>query len=165
MDQSRPRHQTHPLPLIIERADLDRPLHRYLAWITTSLAWLLWFSLWLPFLLIALRAIGWLGGINHLPLADYSSPLSLDSFFTLLELIPDVITIALAIILISYLGEKLRARFSHRAAPWRPVGMARLATGEALDPALQASWQATRIIYVEHGPLGRVSNAYSKRPD
>ena len=49
-----------------------------------------------------------------------------------------------------------------------PGGLERLATGVALDPKLLEQWQTARILYVEHGPHGRVTNAsetYAKRPE
>ena len=68
----------------------------------------------------------------------------------------------------SYLREKLKAHFGKPDERWRPVGIARLASSTALDPELLATWQATQILYVEHGPLGRVTDAGTvppQRPD
>ncbi len=51
---------------------------------------------------------------------------------------------------------------------WRPIGTERLASGLALDPERLAGWQSAQILYVEHGPLGRVTDAsttQSSRPD
>lgn len=42
--------------------------------------------------------------------------------------------------------------------------MDRLATGAALDPDKLAAWQKAQILYVEHGPLGRVTDASTLPP-
>jgi hypothetical protein len=80
MDEPRPRHQTRRLPLIIERPDLAHPLRRVLALFATSLAWLLWLAMWIPFLAALGRHLGY-----PLPAIAFPSQVSLDSFFALLQ--------------------------------------------------------------------------------
>ena len=46
-----------------------------------------------------------------------------------------------------------------RPKPLPLVGMERLATGMALDVDKLAAWQSARILHVQHGPLGRVTDA------
>ncbi|MBL8421792.1 MAG: hypothetical protein JNK92_14305 [Dechloromonas sp.] len=46
--------------------------------------------------------------------------------------------------------------------------MAHLATGAAVDPDKLAAWQKAQILYVEHGPRSRVTDAGTtppQRPD
>jgi poly-beta-1,6-N-acetyl-D-glucosamine biosynthesis protein PgaD len=164
MDQSRPGHQARRLPLIIERSDLTHPVRRLLAVVITATAWGLWIAMWIPFLATLGRYYGY-----QLPEFAFPSQISLDSFFALARVMPYVLAFAILIALASMLGEKYKARTSKNSERWRPVGMERLATGAALDPELLAQWQTARILYVEHGPLGRVTNASetytAKRPD
>lgn len=157
MDEPRPRHQTRRLPLIIERPDLAHPLRRVLALFATSLAWLLWLAMWIPFLAALGRHLGY-----PLPAIAFPSQVSLDSFFALLRIGPYVVGCAVAVVALSYLREKTRpVRTDER---WRPIGTARLATGAALDPDRLAEWQTAQILYVAHGPHGRVSSASSTAP-
>ena len=158
MDQPGPRHQARHLPLIIERPDLTHPLRRGLAVVITTLAWLLWLALWIPFLFALARHFGY-----DLPAIVLPSPISLDAFFPLIRVMPYAIGLALTIFVISYLREKLKARRGTSETRWRPLGMARLATGAALDPERLAAWQAAKVLYVEHGPRGRVTNASTAR--
>ena len=163
MDQSRPGRQTRRLPLIIERSDLTHPLRRVLALVITTAAWGLWIATWIPFIAALGRYYGY-----HLPEITFPSQISLDSFLALIRVTPYVLAFAMLIALASILGEKIKARTHKKNERWRPVGMERLATGAALDPELLAQWQIARILYVEHGPLGRVTNAsatYTSRPD
>ncbi len=162
MDKSRPGRQTR-LPLIIERPDLTHPVRRVMALLATTLAWLLWLVMWIPFIAALGRHFGF-----DLPEIFFPSQISLDSFFALLYVTPYVLVFAAAVLIASYLREKLKAHFGKPDERWRPVGIARLASSTALDPELLATWQATQILYVEHGPLGRVTDAGTvppQRPD
>ena len=158
MDKSRPGHQAR-LPLIIERPDLTHPVRRVMALLATTLAWLLWLVMWIPFIAALGRHFGF-----DLPEIFFPSQISLDSFFALLHVTPYVLAFAAAVLIASYLREKLKARFGKPDERWRPVGIARLASSTALDPELLAAWQAAQILYVEHGPLGRVTGASTTRP-
>ena len=163
MDQSRPRHQARRLPLIIERPDLAHPLRRVMAVVITTLAWLFWLAMWVPFLFALGRYFGY-----DLPEILFPSQISLDTFLSLAHVMPYVIGVAILFFLVSALREKLKARIGKADDRWRPVGMARLATGAALDPDKLAAWQKAQILYVEHGPLGRVTDASTvapQRPD
>lgn len=154
MDQPGPRHQARRLPLIIERPDLTHPLRRVSGVLITTLAWLLWLGLWIPFVFALARHFGY-----PLPEIALPSSISLDAFFALLHVMPHALGLALTIFVISYLREKLKSRMGTGEKRWRPVGMERLATGAALDPEQLAAWQREKILYVEHGPLGRVTYA------
>lgn len=158
MDKSRPGHQAR-LPLIIERPDLAHPVQRVMALLATSLAWLLWLLMWIPFI----AALGRHFGLD-LPEIFFPSQVSLDSFFALLHVTPYVLAFAAMLLITGYLREKLKARFGKSDDRWRPVGMDRLATGAALDPDKLAAWQKAQILYVEHGPRGRVTGASPARP-
>ena len=161
MDKSRPGHQARRLPLIIERSDLTHPLRRAFAFVITTAAWGLWIVMWTPLVAALGRHFGY-----HLPEIAFPNQINLDAFFILARVTPYVLAFAILIILISFLAEKFKTRTKNER--WRPIGMERLATGAALDPKLLAQWQTARILYVEHGPLGRVINAsetYASRPD
>ena len=96
------------------------------------------------------------------------SQISLDSFLALARVIPYILVFAVLIALIRVFIEKTKGDADKKNERWRPVGMERLATGAALDQKLLAQWQTARILYVEHGPLGRVTKAsatYAKCPD
>jgi len=154
MDDSRPRHQARRLPLIIERPDLVHPLRRVLAVVVTTFAWLVWLAMWVPFLFALGRHFGY-----DIPEILFPSQISLDSFFALLHVTPYVLAFAAAVLIASYLREKLKARFGKPDERWRTVGMARHAHDAALDPENVERWQQAQILYVEHGPRGRVINA------
>jgi poly-beta-1,6-N-acetyl-D-glucosamine biosynthesis protein PgaD len=159
MDQPGPRHQADRLPLIIDRPDLIHPARRLLALLLTLTAWVFWFVLWLPFVAAVGRYFGY-----QLPAFSLPSPISLDAFLALLEVAPYVVLVAIAVTSLSYLHQKFKARSGKPEKRWRPVGMEQLATGLALDPKLLADWQSAQILYVEHGPLGRVTNAHTSLP-
>ena len=160
MDQPRPRNQAGRLPLIIERPDLAHPVRRVLAWVLTFLAWVLWVAMWIPFLAALGRYLGY-----DLPTIAFPSQISLDSFLALVNVTPWVIGVALAVVAASYLVEKFKSPPDERDTRWRPVGMDRLAAGAALNPELLAQWQSAQVLYVEHGPLGRVTNASTCPPE
>ncbi len=163
MDKSRPRHQAERLPLIIERPDLTHPARRVLAVVFTTAAWILWIVLWIPFFFAIGRYFGY-----ALPNFTFASHLTLNSLFSLFEVMPYLIGTLVLIFILGFIREKYRTHIGYDSERWRPVGMARLATGNALDPKLLAEWQLARVLYVEHGPRGRVTNAtatYPSRPD
>jgi poly-beta-1,6-N-acetyl-D-glucosamine biosynthesis protein PgaD len=134
-----------------------------MAYVFTILAWGLWVLMWIPFIAALGRYYGY-----QIPEIAFPSQISLDSFLALARVTPYVLAFAILIALVSILGEKIKARSNKNNERWRPVGMERLATGAALDQKLLAQWQAARVLYVEHGPMGRVTNAsetYAKRPE
>lgn len=159
MDQSRPGHQSERLPLIIERPDLAHPVRRVLAVVFTSVAWGLWLLMWFPFLFALGRHFGY-----DLPKLHFDSHFGLESFFSLLHITPYLMATVGLILLIGLIREKVRSHIGYKSERWRPVGMERLATGAALDVDRLAQWQSARILYVEHGPLGRVTNAATTQP-
>ena len=162
MDESRPGHHAQRperLPLIIERPDLAHPARRVFGLVITILAWVLWVAMWIPFFAAIARHFGY-----DLPEFAIPSQISLDSFLALLRVTPAVLAITVLVMLGSIVKEKLMARFARPKARWRPVGIDSLAAGTALDPALLAQWQSARVLYVEHGPRGRVVNATTLRP-
>ena len=159
MDKSRPGHQAR-LPLIIERPDLTHPLQRVLALLFTSLAWLLWLVMWIPLLAALGRYLGY-----AVPEIVYPGHISLDTFLMLMRVTPWVVGIAVAIVMVSYLREKRKTLNRVSDERWRPLGMERLAAGAALDPEQLAKWQSAQVLYVEHGPRGRVVNANTVRPE
>jgi hypothetical protein len=119
--------------------------------------------MWFPFFSALGRHFGY-----ALPEFSFASNFSLKSFFALLSVMPYLLGGVALIFLAALIRERYRAHIGYESERWRPVGMARLATGTALDPELLEQWQSARILYVEHGPLGRVTNAsetYPSRPD
>jgi poly-beta-1,6-N-acetyl-D-glucosamine biosynthesis protein PgaD len=160
MDQPGPRHQANRLPLIIDRPDLTHPARRLFALLLTTAAWLLWIVMWIPFIATLGRYLGY-----QLPDISFHSQISLDAFLALAHISPYVLLVATTLTGLSYLRQKFKARSGITDDRWRPVGMEQLATGLALDPKLLAEWQSSQIIYVEHGPLGRVINAHTKNPN
>ena len=68
-------------------------------------------------------------------------------------------------VLAAYVRERLKRLGNKPDTRWRPVGMDRLARDAALDPDNLARWQQAQVLYVEHGPQGRVKSAYTSRPD
>lgn len=162
MDKSRPGHHAERperLPLIIERPDLAHPARRVLGLLITLLAWALWVAMWIPFFAAIARHFGYV-----LPEFAIPSQVSLDSFLALVRVTPAVLGVTVLIMLGSIAKEKIMARFAKPKVRWRPVGIDSLAADTALDPALLAQWQSARVLYVEHGPRGRVVNATSLRP-
>lgn len=77
------------------------------------------------------------------------------------RLLPLLLLAGLNILFIAHLIERLKAHPSHTR---RPVGIDSLATGTALDPEKLAGWQRQQVLYVEHGPRGRVTNAHTAQP-
>jgi poly-beta-1,6-N-acetyl-D-glucosamine biosynthesis protein PgaD len=155
MDQSGSRNKTQHTPLIINRPDLNHPIKRVIAVIATIMAWGVWLYLWVPFVLDLGRRFGF-----DLPGREISSQISLDSFMVLLRVMPYVFIFAVLIVMVGLFIEKLRARFPGLRTRWRPVGKARLVTGDADNSDRIASWQSARVLSVEHGPLGRVIHAH-----
>ena len=162
MDKSRPGHHAERperLPLIIERPDLAHPARRVFGLVLTILAWALWVAMWIPFFAAIARHFGY-----NLPEIAFPSQISIDSFLALARVTPAVLGAAVLIVLGNFVKEKLKARFATPRTRWRPVGIDSLAADSALDPALLARWQAARVLYVEHGPRGRVVNASTTPP-
>lgn len=157
MDQSRSRDQARYKALIIERPDLAHPFRRVSATVFTALAWLIWLAMWLPLLSAIARHYGF--AVREIAFASH---ISLESFLALAEVVPWAVGAAIAIVVFAYLREKLGG---HRQHDVGFVGMERLATGAALDPQRLAEWQQAPILYVEHGPLGRVTNARTNSPE
>jgi poly-beta-1,6-N-acetyl-D-glucosamine biosynthesis protein PgaD len=153
MDKPRPRHHA-PLPLIIERPDLAHPARLALSYFLTACGWLIWLAMWVPFLAALGRHLGY-----PLPEIAFPSQISLHSFLVLANTLPFVAAGAIGLILSSYLWEKLKSRAGFPDRRWRPVGLERLAGDMALVPEQLATWQSAQILYVEHGPLGRVTGA------
>ncbi len=160
MDESRPRHQTRRLPLIIERPDLAHPVRRAFGLFATILAWLLWLAMWIPFLAALGRHLGY-----NLPEIYFPSQVSLHSFLSLIHILPTVVGLALGLLTLRFVWEKIRPRIGKPDERWRPLGVDRLATGLALDPERLAAWQSAQVLYVTHGPRGRVTDASTTRPD
>ncbi len=77
------------------------------------------------------------------------------------RLLPLLLLAGLDTVFIAYLIERLKAHPSHDR---RPVGIDSLATGAALDPEKLAAWQRQQVLYVEHGPRGRVTDAHTTQP-
>jgi len=162
MDKSRPGHQAERperLPLIIERPDRAHPARRVFGLVITILAWALWVAMWIPFFAAIARHFGY-----DLPEIAFPSQISIDSFLALLRVTPVVLGAAILIMLGSIIKDKITARFAKPKARWRPVGIDSLAADTALDPKLLAQWQSARVLYVEHGPRGRVVGATTIRP-
>ena len=159
MDESRPRHQARRLPLIIERPDLTHPLRRAFGLFVTILAWLLWLAMWIPFLAALGRHLGY-----DLPEIYFPSQINLHSFLSLVNILPTVVGIALALLTLRYVWEKIKPHAGKPDERWRPLGVDRLATGLALDPERLADWQSAQVLYVAHGPRGRVTDASPTQP-
>ena len=159
MDESRPRHQARRLPLIIERPDLTHPLRRAFGLFVTILAWLLWLAMWIPFLAALGRHLGY-----DLPEIYFPSQISLHSFLSLVNILPTVVGIALALLTLRYVWEKIKPHAGKPDERWRPLGVDRLATRLALDPERLADWQSAQVLYVAHGPRGRVTDASTTQP-
>lgn len=158
MDKSRPGHPPR-LPLIIDRPDLAHPVKRVVGMALTLLAWGIWLGMWF----VLLEHLGYEIG---LALPGFLEPRAVShaSFKALASLLPYAIATALAVLLAAYLYERLKQRWGTIDERWRPIGMDRLARDAALDRENLARWQQTQVLYVEHGPRGRVINAYNEPP-
>lgn len=152
MDQPGSRYKARHTPLIIERPDLDHPVKRVMAVLATSLAWGVWLAMFIPFVLAVANRLGF-----EVPEADLPNRINLLSVDALLCVLPHVFVVVVALVLLGITMEKIRVSLPGSRERWRPLGMERLATGEALDAHRIAEWQSARIMYVEHGPLGRVT--------
>lgn len=152
MDQSRPRPR-HERPLIIERPDLAHPLRRTVAFVLTVAAWVGFAAMWLPIFGLAADALGFTVEFGLSP--GETGVLALRG---LLQLFP--VAIAL-IVLVLVVNGAVGLVFRHIVPERRHrfVGMDQLATGMALDVEKLKTWQSGRILHVEHGPLGRVTDA------
>jgi len=159
MDQSRSRPRHDPAsaaearPLIIERPELAHPVRRVAAFVITLLAWVGWIAMWIPVAGVVAVRLG-----VPLERGVYPSQASVVALRELVSLFPAALGVVVLILVINgVVGMVYR-----RMAPPRPkpfVGMDRLATGAALDVDKLAAWQSARVLHVEHGPLGRVTEA------
>jgi poly-beta-1,6-N-acetyl-D-glucosamine biosynthesis protein PgaD len=158
MDESRPGHPTR-LPLIIDRPDLAHPVRRVVGFMLTLLCWGIWVGMWL----VLLATLGYEIGFE---LPPFLTPqvISLQSFRALAHLLPYALAATAALLLAAYLFDRLKRRWAGPDERWRPVGLARLARDAALDPENIERWQQAQVLYVEHGPLGRVINASTEPP-
>ena len=75
-----------------------------------------------------------------------------------MALFPAALGAVVVVLVVNGLVGIVIRRFSRRK-PKPFVGMDRLATGMALDPDKLAAWQSARVLHVEHGPQGRVTDA------
>jgi poly-beta-1,6-N-acetyl-D-glucosamine biosynthesis protein PgaD len=153
MDESRPGNPTR-LPLIIERPDLAHPVRRVVGVLLTLLCWGVWLGMWFVLFASMGQELGF-----ELPRFLQPRGVSLSSFRALANLLPYALAAALALLLAAYLFERLGRRWRAPDTRWRPIGMDRLARDAALDPQNLELWQATQILYVEHGSRGRVKSA------
>lgn len=158
MDESRPGHPPR-LPLIIERPDLAHPFRRMMGLLLTVLAWCLWLGLWFVMLTTIGRKIGY-----NLPEIVLPGAVSLRAFEALVHVAPYAVGTASALILLAYLYDRLRRKLGEGDTRWRPVGLERLARDAALDPQRIAAWREMQVLYVEHGPLGRVTDVHGAPP-
>ncbi|NJD25557.1 MAG: poly-beta-1,6-N-acetyl-D-glucosamine biosynthesis protein PgaD [Betaproteobacteria bacterium] len=158
MDESRPGHPTR-LPLIIDRPDLAHPVRRVVGVALTLLCWGIWLGMWF----VLLTTLGYHVGFE-LPRFLVPQVVSLESFRALAHLVPYALATASAVLFAAYIYERLKRHWGKTDERWHPVGMDRLARDAALDPENLARWQRTQVLYVEHGPRGRVMNAYNEPP-
>ena len=159
MDKSRPGHPAR-LPLIIERPDLAHPVRRLLGLVLTLLAWGVWLAMWFVLITTAGRALG-----LDLPHVKLPSAVSLGSLQILLGLLPYAIATAVTALLLAYVFERFKRHWGKSDERWRPIGLDRLAHDAALESGNVERWQQAQVVYVEHGPNGQVTNAYTSRPD
>ncbi len=128
-------------------------MRRLCAFALTLAAWIAWVAMWVP--VFGVFAV-WLG-LPPLPGA-YPSQENVIALRGLLLLFPTAFAAVIGILAVNgVIGLVYR-----RLAPPKPlplVGMERLATGMALDVDKLAAWQSARILHVQHGPLGRVTDA------
>jgi poly-beta-1,6-N-acetyl-D-glucosamine biosynthesis protein PgaD len=158
MDKSRPGHPPR-LPLIIERPDLAHPFRRVAALLLTVVAWCVWLGMWFVLIATIGRKLGF-----DLPEIVLPNAVSLKSFEALMYIAPYAIAAAAMAVMLAYLYDRLRTKLGEADTRWRPVGLERLARDAALDPQRIAEWQAMQVLYVEHGPLGRVTDAHAAPP-
>ncbi len=152
MDKSGSGHNAR-LPLIIERPDLTHPFRRWFAVFLTLFAWLYWVKLWLP----ALAIIGQYFGVATKQVPPPSG-ITLLALQQLLAFLPWAISLAFLVIVGKLLKEKLIHSYQKKRTD--KTGNEQLAMGNALDPQSLRQWQASQILYVEHGAYGRVINAH-----
>lgn len=117
------------------------------------MAWAGFVAMWIP--VFGVVAV-WLGA--PLERGVYPSRESVYALRELMALFPAALGAVVAVLVVNGLVGIIIRRFSRRK-PKPFVGMDRLATGMALDPEKLAAWQSARVLHVEHGPLGRVTDA------
>lgn len=159
MDQSGPGRSPQQ-PLIIERPDLTHPLSQVLGIGITLAAWAVWLLMWFWLAQAALASVG-----LRMPGPMPPGTLSLSSFKALMSMAPLAAMCMGAALALGVLRRWWLRRVMGRHAPVRPVGLDRLARDAALDPARVRAWQGEQILYVEHGPMGRVSDASDVPPE
>jgi poly-beta-1,6-N-acetyl-D-glucosamine biosynthesis protein PgaD len=125
----------------------------------TIIAWCVWLGMWV----VMIAAIGRKLGFD-LPEIVLPSAVSLKSFEALVHVAPYAVGAACALILFAHLYDRLSRKRGEGDGRWRPVGLERLARDAALDPQRMAEWQTMQILYVEHGPLGQVTDAHGAPP-
>jgi hypothetical protein len=111
--------------------------------------------------------MGWMlreAGIE-LPLLLKPRAIKTEWLYSLLAVLPYTLAAAFAVVFYGHVRNQFRAHMPKSDNRWRPVGMDRLARDAALDPERIEHWQHEQILYVEHGPLGRVTNACTAPPD
>lgn len=158
MDQSGPGRSPQQ-PLIIERPDLTHPLHRVLGIGVTLAAWAVWLLMWFWLAQAALAIVG-----LRLPGPMPPGTLSLSSFKALMNVAPLAALCMAAALALGVLRRWWVRRVMDRHAPVRLVGLDRLARDAALNPARVRAWHDEQILYVEHGPMGRVKDASAVPP-
>ena len=159
MDESRPRNPTR-LPLIIDRPELAHPVRRVVGVVLTLFFWVIWLGMWYILFATFAHSLGF-----NPPRLFMPSAVTTQSFKALAHLLPYALTTVAALLLAAYAYERLKRRWAKPDERWRPVGMARLARDAALDPQNIERWQQEQVLYVEHGPRGRVINAFTEPPD
>ena len=114
-------------------------------------------GVWIPFLAALGRHLGY-----DLPTIAFPSQISLDSFLALVNVTPWVIGVALAVVAASYLVEKFKSPPDEALATG---GHGQVGRRSGTGSRLLAQWQSAQVLYVEHGPLGRVTNASTCPPE
>ena len=116
--------------------------------------------MWFVLITTAGRSLGF-----DLPHVLLPTAVSLGSLQILLRLLPYAIATAVTALVLAYVFERFKRHLGKSDERWRPVGLDRLAHDTALEPENISRWQQAQVLYVEHGLHGRVTNAYTSRPD
>ncbi len=117
------------------------------------MAWVGFVAMWIP--VVGIVAV-WLGA--PLERGVYPSRESVYALRELMALFPAALGAVVAVLVVNGLVGMIFRNIARRK-PKPFVGMDRLATGMALDTERLAAWQSARVLHVEHGPLGRVTDA------